>query len=93
MARFALFTNGVKVETLNELKENFNIKDMLENYRNKALHRWLMVNRMTGELSQVEAITVTEDNAVIDELVKIFGVSAETIEKQKRVLEEKAQKK
>ena len=93
MARFALFTNGVKVETLDDLKGNFNIKDMLENYRNKALHRWLMVNRMTGELSQVEAITATEDNAVVDELVKIFEVPAETIEEQKRVLAEKAQKK
>lgn len=92
MARFALFTNGVKVETLNELKENFNIKDMLENYRNKALHRWLMVNRMTGELSQVEAITATGDDVIIDELIKIFGVSVETIEEQKRVLEEKAKK-
>ena len=93
MARFALFTNGVKVETLDELKKNFNIKDMLENYRNKALHRWLMINRMAGELSQVEAITAAEDNAVIDELVKIFGISAETIEEQKRVLEAETQKK
>ena len=93
MARFALFTNGVKVETLDELKQNFNIKDMLENYRNKALHRWLMINRMAGELSQVEAITAAEDNAVIDELVKIFGISAETIEEQKRVLEAETQKK
>ena len=54
MARFALFLNGVKVETLDELKENFNIMDMLANFRNKGLHRWLAMNRLTEELSQIE---------------------------------------
>ena len=41
MARFALFTNGVKVETLDDLKDNFNIKDMENNFRTRSLHRWL----------------------------------------------------
>lgn len=83
MARFALFTNGVKVDTLDELKENFSIKDMLENYRNKALHRWLMMNRINDKLSLVEAITATEDVDLIDELSRIFEVSSAVIEKQK----------
>ena len=45
MARFALFTNGVKVETLEDLKNNFTLKDMENNFRTKSLHRWLTESR------------------------------------------------
>ena len=92
MARFALFTNGVKVETLDDLKENFNIKDMLENYRNKALHRWLVVNRMTSELSQIESISAQDDDTVINELARVLGVSTDVIKKQKLILEQEVKK-
>ena len=85
MARFALFLNGVKVETLDELKENFNIMDMLANFRNKGLHRWLAMNRLTEELSQIEAISGQVDDDIINELARVFGVSADMIKEQSRL--------
>ena len=77
MARFALFTNGVKVETLDDLKENFNIKDMLENFRNGSLERWLAENRFSGEVEQVSQIKKdSSDQSVIFRLFTIFSLSS-----------------
>ena len=85
MARFALFTNGVKVETLDELKENFNIKNMLENFRNGSLERWLAENRFSGEVEQVSQIKKdSSDQSVIFRLFTIFSLSDEQIERSNK---------
>ena len=85
MARFALLTNGVKVETLDDLKENFNIKDMLENFRNGRLERWLAENRFSGEVEQVSQIKKdSSDQSVIFRLFTIFSLSDEQIERSNK---------
>ena len=80
MARFALFTNGVKVETLDELKENFNIRDMLENFETKALHRWLVVNHYQKELASIE--NMSSDVAKVS-LMDTLGLSEEQKDRAK----------
>lgn len=74
MARFALFTNGVKVETLDELRENYNINDMLQNFESKALHRWLASNCLFEELTKVEQIKANVSDEVNSVLMDILGV-------------------
>ena len=101
MARFALFTNGVKVETLDDLKENFNIKDVLENFRKGSLERWLMESRLSDLAQQVSVIKKeASDQSVIFKLFNIFALSDEQIERankqeeirqeEERILREKA---
>ena len=68
MARFALFTNGVKVEKLDELRENYNINDMLQNFESKALHRWLAVNHYQKELPLIENISSESIQAFVSEV-------------------------
>ena len=74
MARFALFTNGVKVETLDDLRENYNISDMLQNFESKKLHRWLAGNCLLEELTKVEQIKANVSDEVNSVLMDILGV-------------------
>ena len=77
MARFALFTNGVKVETLDELRENYNISDMLQNFESKALHRWLAINNFQEELKKIESITNDVGDKLSNTLMEYFALSDE----------------
>ena len=77
MARFALFTNGVKVETLDELRENYNIKDIIENFESKKLHRWLAVNNFREELKKIESISNDIGDDLSDVLMECFNLSDE----------------
>ena len=74
MARFALFTNGVKVETLDELRENYNIKDIIENFESKKLHRWLAVNNFREELKKIESISNDIGDDLSDVLMECFNL-------------------
>jgi len=95
MARFALFTNGVKVETLDELRENYNISDMLQNFESKKLHRWLVCNGMKDILSKVEEIDSVDESDTTQKLADIFYISADIISAQQqelnKILEQKEQ--
>ena len=86
MARFALFTNGVKVETLDELRENYNINDMLQNFESKALHRWLATKGYEEELKNVESIMDGTLDDSVDLLMDCFALS----EEQKAVSQQRA---
>ena len=86
MARFALFTNGVKVETLDDLKDNFNIKDMENNFRTKALHRWLAEKGLREELKKIENIPSDSDK-LGDLLMECFALSDE----QRNTVKERAE--
>ena len=77
MARFALFTNGVKAETLDELRENYNIKDIIENFESKKLHRWLAVNNFREELKKIESISNDIGDDLSDVLMECFNLSDE----------------
>ena len=86
MARFALFTNGVKVETLDELRENYNINDMLQNFESKALHRWLATKGYEEELKKVESIMDGTLDDSVDLLMDCFALS----EEQKAISQQRA---
>jgi len=95
MARFALYSNGKKLETLEDLKGNFTIKDMENNFRTRSLHRWLAEKGLRDELQKIENIPSDGDNSEL--LMECFALSDEqkaavrlhADEEKKRIQEEK----
>lgn len=72
--KFNLICDDKPVRTIEDLKNNFSIEDVLSYYSNKLLHRWLEVRGYSDELEKVNAITAEKDIEIIKELIKIFNV-------------------
>ncbi|BEG57880.1 hypothetical protein NHP21005_15680 [Helicobacter sp. NHP21005] len=83
LAKFALACDGERVTSLEQLKEHFNLLDILEHYQSQTLHRWLRSRvsekskegRECAELLQgVEGITATTDAEILNALCGVFGI-------------------
>ena len=85
MARFAIYSNGKKLETLEDLKENFTLKDMVNNFRTKSLHRWLAEKGLRDELQRIENIPSDGDISIL--LMECFTLS----EEQKAAVKQRAE--
>lgn len=72
--KFNLICDDKPVRTIEDLKNNFSIEDVLAYYNNKLLHRWLEVRGYSDELEKVNAITAEKHIEIIKELIKIFNV-------------------
>lgn len=72
--KFNLICDDKPVRTIEDLKNNFSIEDVLAYYNNKLLHRWLEVRGYLDELEKVNAITTEKHIEIIKELIKIFNV-------------------
>ena len=71
--KFNLICDGHRVRTVEDLRNNFCIQDVLDYYNNKLLHRWLSV-RGYPQLKAVSDITVSAPMEIIKELARIFDV-------------------
>ncbi len=78
--KFNLNFGGEQVRTLDGLRENFSIEDVLDNYNNGTLARWLDSRSYTNELEQVKAIQATDARGILAELIRIFGVASDDTE-------------
>ena len=78
MALFALRSNGKKIETLEELRENFNTQDMLDNFKTRCLHRWLEINRLFNELAEIKQIQSGNPDEIVSSLLDILKISEST---------------
>lgn len=85
MARFAIYSNGKKLETIEDLKENFTLKDMVNNFRTKSLHRWLAEKGLRDELQRIENIPSDGDISIL--LMECFTLS----EEQKAAVKQRAE--
>ena len=74
--KFDLPIDGVKVATLDDLREHFTT-EIIGHFRSGLLARWLRSRSMTRELAAVEALTAGDDAAVLKELCRIFEVEAD----------------
>ncbi|BCZ17469.1 hypothetical protein NHP190003_07510 [Helicobacter sp. NHP19-003] len=74
-AKFALNCDGQKIRNLKDLKEHFDILDVLELFKNQTLHRWLKFNNHAQELQAIQAINAPQDLEIVCQLCQIFGVS------------------
>lgn len=75
--KFNLICDDNPIRTLEDLRNNFSIEDILAYYENKLLHRWLEVRGYTEELKKVAAISSEQPLQIIKELIKIFQVIAD----------------
>lgn len=73
--KFNLNFGGEQIRTLDDLRENFSIEDVLDVYNNGLLVKWLDVRNYKNELEKVKAIQATDARGIPTELIKNFGVS------------------
>ena len=88
--KFNLILDGNPVRTIEGLRENFSIEDILGYYENGLLSRWLKVRGFEEELIAVERINVKDSNKnKIKQLVKIFCVETDNavIEESLKIIE------
>ncbi|QQZ28941.1 hypothetical protein HMY34_09335 [Thiothrix subterranea] len=70
--KFNLTLNKCPVRDLDDLRENFNIDDLLDVYHNKVLHRWLEVRGLLTELDGLMKIKSLDNKVIATELCQIF---------------------
>lgn len=73
--KFNLNFGGEQVRTLEDLRENFSIEDVLDVYYKGLLVKWLDVHNHKDKLEKVKAIQATDARGILSELIKIFGIS------------------
>lgn len=73
--KFNLICDGKSIRTLEDLKENFVVEDVLRYYENSLLHRWLVVRGYKEQAEKVEQINTESAVDKIVELAEIFSVT------------------
>ena len=76
MIKFDLPIDGVKVATLDDLRDHFTTQ-IIGHFRSGLLARWLWSRSMTRELSAVAALRADDDAVALKELCRIFEVKAD----------------
>ena len=71
--KFNLQIDGNYVNSIDGLRENFCINDVLDLYKNGLLEKWLKVRGFNEYLSKVKKIDKNSDNTIV-ELIKIFDM-------------------
>ena len=81
MARLPLIINDQRLKTLEGLRENFNLTELLERFRGGQLRAWLNCWDFDSELEQVEAISPDlPEQELLEALCRIFGVEGDAKE-------------
>ena len=75
--KFNLTCDGKPIRTLEDLRNNFSVEDVLSYYQNGLLQRWLDVRGFTDELNAVNAISSRDEIEIIKSLVKIFAITSD----------------
>ncbi|MBQ6773895.1 MAG: hypothetical protein IJP48_07555 [Synergistaceae bacterium] len=75
--KFNLTCNGQPIRTLDDLRNNFEVEDVLSYYQNGLLLRWLDVRGFTQEFNAVKAISSRDEIEIIKSLVKIFAITSD----------------
>ena len=70
--KFNLMMDGAPVRTLEELRDHFNIEDLLEHYHNGLLHRWLTVRGLQAHSEKIQALSAKNDAEIARQLITIF---------------------
>ena len=75
--KFNLILNGNPVRTVDDLKHNFSIEDVLEYHDNGLLQRWLHVRGYDEYLRKVNGMKFDSNISQIQQLIKIFEVECD----------------
>lgn len=76
--KFNLVCDGKSIRTLEDLRNNFSIEDVLSYYKDGLLERWLRVRGFNEELKQLETVDKNDKlSIIIKSLIKIFNIEAD----------------
>lgn len=81
-----LTLNDKDVKTIEELRANFNVEEILDAYNTKTLHKWLKYKGYTSELSEIMKINKLDYTEQVEEIVKALGARCSKSEIQDGVL-------
>ena len=71
--KFNLILDGEPVRTLDQLKDNFNIDDILQHYKSGVLQRWLETRGIEEELKKINKIKGSNLIETAKNLSEIFN--------------------
>ena len=81
MVRLPLLINKQRIKTLEELRENFNLTELIERHKGGQLRAWLNCWDFSSELEQVEAISPDLPELELAEaLCRLFSVEGNSKE-------------
>ena len=80
--KFNLLVDGQKVRTLEELRENYNLEDILAHFYSGKLQKWLASRDYKHELDQVKDIASSNKLDVSSKLLDIFNIEHDKKELQ-----------
>ena len=93
MARLPLIINEQRLKTLEGLRENFNLTELLERFRGGQLRAWLNCWDFGSELEQLEALSPDlPEQELLEALCRIFGVEGEAKEQALTTFREEQEK-
>ncbi len=76
--KFNLICDNNPVRTVDDLRNNFSVEDILKYFNNGLLERWLSVRGYVDEYQKVSAINKNDsDISVTQKLIEIFDVEAD----------------
>lgn len=75
--KFNLISDNIPIRTIDDLRNNFSIEDVLSYYRNGLLKRWLDVRGYDDELKKIEEIKTDDSIEILEKLIEIFKVETE----------------
>jgi hypothetical protein len=78
LIKFDLPIDGVKVRTIDELREHFSV-EILDHYQSGLLAKWLRVRSLTEELAQLSTLDGMEEHALLRGLCEVFHVEADDL--------------
>lgn len=87
--KFNLILDNQSVRTIEDLRENFSIEDVLEVYNNGLLQRWLEVRGYSEILEKINDIAYDSNIDIIKRLINIFKIEIknEKVEEGVEILE------
>lgn len=93
MVRLPLLINKQRIKTLEELRENFNLTELIERHKGGQLRAWLNCWDFSSELEQVEALSPDlPEQELLEALCRIFGVEGEAKEQTLTAFREEQEK-
>lgn len=93
MARLPLIINEQRLKTLEGLRENFNLTELLERFRGGQLRAWLNCWDFDSELEQLEVLSPDlPEQELLEALCRIFGVEGDAKEQALAAFKEEQEK-
>ena len=73
LIKFDLPIDGVKVKTVEELREHFTV-EILDHFRSGLLTKWLASRKLQDEMEVIKALDGAEDHALLKGLCNVFSI-------------------